>query len=78
MMRLFTSHSHGLTEDRLRLYYQDFSVIPLPQPHVREQEKIANCLFGLDAGITAESEKFDALKAHKTALTQQLFPVPEV
>ncbi len=74
MLRLFTSHSRGLTEDRLRLYYQDFSNIPLPYPDVREQEKIAYCLFSLDARIAIESEKLDALKSHKTGLMQQLFP----
>src|SRR5207249_3813844 len=60
MLRMFTSHSRGLTEDRLRLYYQDFSGIPVPQPAVREQEQIANCLLALDARIATESVKMDA------------------
>lgn len=77
MIRLFTSHSRGITEDRLRLYYQDFSNISLPQPDVREQERIAYCLFALDTRIATESEKLDAWKAHKRGLMQQLFPVPE-
>lgn len=74
MVRLFTAHSRGLTEDRLRLYYQDFSSIPLPQPDVREQERIADCLSALDARVAVESEKLDALKTHKNGLMQQLFP----
>lgn len=77
MLRLFTSHSRGLTEDRLRLYYQDFSSIPLPQPDVREQEQIANCLLALDARIVTESAQMDALKDHKKGLMQQLFPTSE-
>jgi type I restriction enzyme S subunit len=77
MLRLFTSHSRGLTEDRLRLYYPDFSRIPLPRPDVREQEKIANCLLALDARILKESTKMDALREHKKGLVQQLFPVLE-
>lgn len=77
MLRLFTSHSRGLTEDRLRLYYQDFSDIPLPQPDVREQKQIASCLLALDARIATESAKMAALRDHKKGLLQQLFPVPE-
>ncbi len=74
MLRRFTAHSRGLTEDRLRLYYQDFSSISLPQPDVREQEKIAECLSALDARVAVESDKLDALKTHKKGLMQQLFP----
>lgn len=74
MLRVFTAHSRGLTEDRLRLYYQDFSSILLPQPDVREQERIADCLMALDARIFDESEKLGDLKTHKSGLLQQLFP----
>ncbi|MNJ16471.1 Type I restriction modification DNA specificity domain protein [compost metagenome] len=74
MLQLFTSHSRGLTEDRLRLYYQDFSSIPLPQPDIKEQEQIANCLIALDARIIAESEGMAVLQSHKSGLIQQLFP----
>jgi type I restriction enzyme S subunit len=77
MLKLFTSHSRGLTEDRLRLYYQDFSDIPIPQPDVREQEQIANSLIALDGRIAAETLKMEALKAHKKGLMEQLFPAPE-
>jgi type I restriction enzyme S subunit len=40
----------------------------------REQQKIAECLSTLDELIGAESQKLDALKAHKRGLMQQLFP----
>lgn len=39
-----------------------------------EQQKIADCLSSLDELITAETQKLDALKAHKKGLMQQLFP----
>ncbi len=39
-----------------------------------EQRKIAACLSSLDELITVESQKLDALKAHKKGLMQQLFP----
>jgi type I restriction enzyme S subunit len=77
MLRLFTAHSRGLTEDRLRLYYADFSSILLPRPDVREQKKIANCLLALDARIAKESEKIRVLRDHKKGLMQQLFPVQD-
>ncbi|MEX3671251.1 restriction endonuclease subunit S [Paraburkholderia phenoliruptrix] len=42
-----------------------------------EQKRIASCLSSLDAMITAESQKLQALKIHKKGLMQQLFPSPE-
>lgn len=74
MLRLFTSHSRGLTKDRLRLYYQDFCRIPLPRPDIREQRRIADCLRALDILVATESKKLDALKFHKKGLMQLLFP----
>lgn len=43
-------------------------------PEVEEQKKIAEFLTTLDELIGAESQKLDALKAHKKGLMQQLFP----
>lgn len=74
MLRGFTAHSRGLTEDRLRLYYQDFGSIPLPQPDVREQERIADCLSALDTRVAVEFERLESLKTHKKGLMRQLFP----
>jgi type I restriction enzyme S subunit len=42
-----------------------------------EQQRIADCLSSLDARLTAESQKLDALKLHKRGLMQQLFPAAE-
>ena len=42
-----------------------------------EQQRIASCLSSLDALITAEAQKLEALKTHKKGLMQQLFPSPE-
>lgn len=39
-----------------------------------EQQRIASCLSSLDALITAEAQKLEALKTHKKGLMQQLFP----
>lgn len=46
-------------------------------PTPNEQHKIADCLSSLDALIAADSDKLDALKAHKKGLMQQLFPIVE-
>ncbi len=52
-------------------------VIPLP-PTEHEQRMIATCLASLDDLITAQTQKLNALKAHKKGLMQQLFPNPEL
>lgn len=40
----------------------------------QEQQKIADCLSSIDALITAQAKKVEALKQHKKGLMQQLFP----
>jgi type I restriction enzyme S subunit len=77
-LHLLTSHSRGLTKDRLRLYFDDFKRVPLRVPQFAEQQRIAACLSSLDALIAAASRKRDCLRAHKKSLMQQLFPLPEV
>jgi type I restriction enzyme S subunit len=42
-----------------------------------EQQKIADCLSSLDELIKAQSQKLEALKAHKKGLMQQLFPAED-
>jgi len=49
----------------------------IPIPPVDEQQRIADCLTSLDDLITAQTQKLSALKAHKKALMQQLFPSAE-
>lgn len=39
-----------------------------------EQQSIADCLSSLDALITAEMQKFEALKTHEEGLMLPLFP----
>jgi restriction endonuclease S subunit len=43
-------------------------------PKKEEQQKIADCLSSIDELITAQTQKIEALKAHKKGLMQQLFP----
>ena len=49
----------------------------IPVPPLPEQQRIAKCLSSLDALITAETQKLEALKTHKKGLMQQLFPSPD-
>jgi type I restriction enzyme S subunit len=46
-------------------------------PKIKEQQKIAACLSSIDELIAAQTQKHEALKTHKKALMQQLFPTPE-
>ena len=51
--------------------------IPVCYPQPNEQLRISEFLSSFDACLACESEKLDALKAHKRGLMQQLFPVLE-
>jgi type I restriction enzyme S subunit len=46
-------------------------------PTLPEQKTIADCFAALDALITAETQKLEALKIHKKGLMQQIFPSPQ-
>jgi type I restriction enzyme, S subunit len=59
---------------RVRIYYNDIARLQLALPSLPEQQQIAECLSTLDELMAAESQKLDALKAHKKGLMQQLFP----
>ena len=51
-------------------------LLPAPLPSLPEQQKIADCLSSLDDLIRAEGARLGALKDHKRALMQRLFPRP--
>lgn len=56
------------------LFYQNFSKISISIPSHSEQQKIASCLSSLDELIATQTEKLEALQAHKKGLMQNLFP----
>lgn len=74
LIREFHRYSQGLVKDTLNLKYESFSRIEAPVPLPAEQQKIADCLTSIDELITAQTQKLDALKAHKKGLMQKLFP----
>lgn len=55
----------------------ELKTLPVLVPDFAEQQRIAICLNSLDALITAETQRLEALKTHKKGLMQQLFPSPE-
>lgn len=74
LLQILTAHSRGLTEDRLRLYYDDFAKIKLPCPPLAEQNRIADCLRSVDQIIDAKIKQINAIKAQKKGLMQRLLP----
>lgn len=52
----------------------DLSEISVEIPKPEEQQRIADFLTSADEVIAAQTQKLDALKAHKKSLMQKLFP----
>ena len=51
MIYLFWAYSHGLTEDRLRLYFDEFAEIPIAPPPLEQQRRVAAVLNEWDHAI---------------------------
>ncbi len=62
---LLESYSYGLTSDRLRLYYKDFSLMNLPKPSLLEQLKVTVFLTAIDAKIQQLTKKKSVLEQYK-------------
>lgn len=90
MAYLFWAYSYGLTDDRLRLYFDDFARIPVQIQSSKEQEYVANLLATWDDAIAtlrklrANSQKQKASLVSKlispasnwsTAMFDQIFVV---
>lgn len=64
--------SHGLTEDRLRLYFDDFAEIPFRLPPLSEQKRISKILSAWDAALRTLELAIDAKERRFPALMQRL------
>jgi len=74
LIYLFWAYFYGLTSDRLRLYFNDFSRIPVDVPRTEEQRKIAKILSTWDKAIETTEKLIENSKAQKKALMQRLRP----
>ncbi len=72
VVKKFQDYSHGLTKDRLRLYYKDFATISLPLPPLELQQQIAKAMQCCDRELDALERKVVLLKQQKKGLMQQL------
>ncbi len=70
---LFTSNSYGLTSDRLRMYYKDFSRIKFATPLYPEQQKVATFLTSVDEKLTQLIKKKSMLEKYKKGVMQKIF-----
>ncbi len=66
------SYSYGLTSDRLRLYFNDFGMIPFICPPLKEQQKIAKILTTWDDAISKQETLIKVKKELKKGLMQKL------
>ena len=57
-----------------RYYISQYQHLEIALPNRDEQRKIADCLGSLDDLIAVGRQKLEALRGHKRALIQQLFP----
>lgn len=52
----------------------DLLAFSVMAPSLPEQQRLADCLTSLGDLIAAQTQKQEALKTHKKALMQELFP----
>lgn len=73
MIHLFWAYSYGLTEDRLRLYADDFCLIPASPPPLDEQRRIADILDAWDRAIAQTEALIDATARFRAGLLARWF-----
>jgi type I restriction enzyme, S subunit len=71
MIHLFWAYSHGLTEDRLRLYFDSFSEIPVSPPPLERQRQIAAVLDAWDQAIDQAERLIAAKRHHKASIVSR-------
>lgn len=74
MISLYDDIATGSLIEKRRVHFSAFVKLNLRFPRLSEQQKIAECLTSIDELISAQTQKIEALKAHKKGLMQQLFP----
>ncbi len=72
MIHLFWAYSHGLTEDRLRLYFDEFAEIPTIPPEIDEQRRVVAILDAWDQAIRQTERLIAAKRQHWHALIAKM------
>ena len=83
MVHTLYRQSYGVTDFRLRLYWDSFAPIQCVLPSVKEQKKIAEILTAQDKVIELEGRKIEEIKKAKRFFLNKMFPkkgqsVPEI
>lgn len=65
--------NYGARHDRMAISISDLMGLPLPLPHLDEQEKISGALSALDRRIIAVAGQIDKFTSFKKGLLQQMF-----
>ena len=77
MVNMIHRQSYGVTDFRLRLYWDSFSPIPCALPPIEEQKQIAEILSAQDALIRLQKTKLAEFQQMKKTYLAQLLPKPE-
>jgi len=72
MRHLLWAYSYGLTDDRLRLYFDDFAAIPVVIPRLEVQQRIVRILSTYDQAINATHRLLDNSLRQQKALLSML------
>lgn len=73
MLYLFRAYSYGLTDDRLRLYYKDFSRISVVLPPLERQRAIARAVSACRALARQVEGLLQEIVALKTVIVDRCF-----
>lgn len=74
MVHTIHQQSYGVTDFRLRLYWESFAPIPCVLPPIREQKKIAEILTTQDKVIELEQQKIEEIMKVKQFFLGKMFP----
>lgn len=72
LIHLFWAYSHGLTEDRLRLYFDAFAEIPVTLPSIAQQRRIAAILDEWDRAIAGATRAVELKHKRRVSLISRL------
>ncbi|UJB15658.1 restriction endonuclease subunit S [Xanthomonas translucens] len=72
MLHLFWAYSYGLTDDRLRLYFRDFSIIKVRVPPLQIQHRASDVLSTWNRAIEVTKRLAGNADLHCDALTEKL------